>query len=133
MDDLSQRTLDALRKLGFTVQPTSFSDITSAGEMSRIREYRSLPDSDSVRILRHFPDFFVIHNSAQADRGMFFVALADSSSALTREAQDIYERYFPTDLLVVGQDTGHRLVAMWMDSDEKPKPLDKVIHDRLEA
>ena len=133
MDDLSQRALEALRSLGFAVQPTSFSDITSEGDMSRIRDYPDLPGSDSLQILRYFPDLFVIHHSATAERGMFFVTLADSCTALTREAQAIYERYFPADLLVVGQDKEHRLVAVWMGSCEKPESLDKVIHDRLEG
>lgn len=133
MDDLSQRALEALTTLGFTLQPTSFSDITSEGEMSRIREYRSLPNSDSAKILLHFPQFFLIHHSAPPERGIFFVALADTGTALTREAEDIYERYFPADLLVVGQDTKHRLVAVWMGSHDKPRDLDKVIRDRLEA
>jgi len=133
MDDLSQRILEAFRKLGFEVQPTSFSDITSAGEMSRIRKYRSLPNGDSVQILRYFPDFFVIHHSAVPERGIFFVTLASNNMALTREAQDIYLRYFPKDLLIVGQSPEHNLVAVWVGSGDKAKPLDKVIHDRLET
>jgi len=133
MDDLSRRTLEAFRKLGFEVQPTSFSAITSTGEMSRIREYCSLPNGDSVQILRYFPDFFVIHHSAVPERGIFFVTLASNNMVLTREAQDIYQRYFPKDLLIVGQSLEHSLVAVWIGSRDKPKPLDKVIHDRLET
>ena len=133
MDDLSQRTPEALRNLGFEVQPTSFSDITSAGEMSRIREYYDLPNSDSARILRYFPDFLVIHHSAPPGRGIFFVTLERNNMTLTREVQDVYQQYFPQDLLIVGENPKHELVARWVGSRDEPKPLDKVIHDRLET
>jgi hypothetical protein len=133
MDDLSQRALEVLRNLSFEVQPTSFSDITSTGEMSRIREYNHLPDSDSAQILRYFPDFFLIHHSAPPERGIFFVTLARDDMTLTRKAQDIYQRYFPRDLLIVGQNPKHELVAVWVGSPDEPKPLDEVIHDRLET
>lgn len=133
MGDLPQRTLEALQKLDFEVQPTSFSDITAGGEMVRIREYRTLPDGDSGRILRYFPHFFVVHHSAVPERGTFFVTLAGNNMTLTKEAQDIYQRYFPKDLLIVGQSPEHNLIAMWMGYSNKPQPLDKVIHDRLET
>jgi len=132
MDDLRQRTLEALQKLDFEVQQTSFSDITSVGEMADLRKQGVLPDSDSGRILRCFPDFFVIHHSAEPKRGIFFVTLAGNAMTLTKEAQDIYQRYFPEDVLIVGQSPEHHLVAMWLGSVAEPQPLDEVIRARLE-
>ena len=132
MDDLSQRTVKSLKNVGFEVQPTSFSDITSTGEMSHIREYDELPSSDSAQILRYFPDFFAVHHSAPPERGIFFVALASDRMTLTKEAQDIYQRYFPRDLLIVGQNPRQELVAVWVGSRDAPKPLDQVIRDRLQ-
>ena len=132
MDDLPQRTLKALQELDFEVQPTSFSDITSREEMARLREYRTLPAGDSGQILRCFPHFFVIHHSAAPEQGTFFVTLAGSTLTLPKETQDIYQQYFPKDLLIVGQSPKHHLVAKWLGSTDKPQPLGEVIRNRLE-
>jgi len=132
MDDLPQRTLEVFQKLDFEVQPTSFSHITSGGEMARLREYRSLPNGDSSRILRYFPEFFVLHHLAVPERGAFFVALAGNNVTLSKEAQDIYQKYFPRDLLIVGQNPENQLVARWLGSTGKSQPLDAVIRERLE-
>ena len=118
MNDSSGRVVDSLKTLGFAVQPTSFSDITSVGEMSRVRKHHSLPDCESARILRYFPDFFAVHHSAPPQRGVFFVAIARGDMSLDGEAEAIYKRYFPTDLLVVGEDPNHRLLATWVDSGD---------------
>jgi hypothetical protein len=132
MDDLSQRTLKALQGLNFDVQPTSFSDITSRGEMARLRECHTLPDGDAGQILRCFPHFFVIHHAAAPERGTFFVTLAGSTLDLPKETKDIYQRYFPKDLLIVGQSSKRHLVAKWLYSTNKPQPLSEVIRSRLE-
>ena len=132
MDDLPQRTLEALQKLDFEVQPTSFSDITSRGEMAHLREYHNLPKGDAGRILRCFPHFFVIHRSATPERGTFFVTLAGSTMTLPKDIQDIYQQYFPKDLLIVGQSSERQLVAKWLGSTNKPQPLSEIIRNRLE-
>jgi len=133
MDDLSSRIADSLKSLGFAVQPTSFSHITSAGEMARIREHDRLPDCESARILRYFPDFFVVHRSAPPQRGVFFAAVARDHMCVTGEAGAIYRRYFPADLLIVGQNPDHELIAAWVDSGSEPETLETVIRDRLEG
>lgn len=133
MDDLPQRTLEALQKLDSEVQPTSFSDITSRGEMAHLRHYHTLPDGDSGRILHCFPHFFVIHHSATPERGVFFVTLAGNTLTLPKETQDIYQQYFPKDLLIVGQSPKLHLVARWLGSTDKPQPLSEVIRNRLET
>lgn len=130
MDDLSERTVGVFRDLGFEVQPTSFSDITSQGDIAQLREYKG-PDNDSLQILKGFPHFFLTHRSASPERGAFFVVLAGNSMNLPKESKEIYEKYFPKDLLIVGSEADRRLVGKWIGSSDAPKQLDEVIRRRL--
>lgn len=126
MDKLIALIKSQLEQHEFAVQETSFEAITQSGEISYLRSIPKLPECDASKLLLMFPDLFVVskNRAITPDNGIFFVAVVKPGESLSKEACDIYQKYFPPKIAVISQTPSGSLLASWLQSIDAPQPLD---------
>ncbi len=63
-----ERVTSALTKLGFEVQETSYAHLTENTSLKEL-DLAKLPEGDALRILKFFPDLFVMHRTISPASG----------------------------------------------------------------
>jgi len=112
--------IDFLNKNGFEVQKTSYRYLIESPELNYLKNIE-LPNIDSVKILKYFPDLFVIHKSAEPSKAPFFIVLVEGE--ISKDILNTYYNYFPKELAVMSIDNKNNVYAKWLLDESEPKPF----------
>lgn len=115
--------------LGFLSHPTDFNHAVPYAELRTDLEGK-FRESNVSKILRHFPDLFVVNE--KIEKGIFFIKDV-SKDALSSEAAEAYKKYYPKDVLLVkvsANSKGKALLCRWI-GDAKDRGLLDALESRF--
>jgi hypothetical protein len=96
--------LDAVTRvfeaLDFHCQPISFQLAIPDKDFRGIVE-QALPTSDLAKVLRYFPDLFVLHAKLPPKAGAFFVRVFNETIRLSPDELSCYQKYYPEKILLL--------------------------------
>lgn len=121
MKNINEKLENELLNLGFEIQSTSFDNITQTDEMKFLRDV-SISSCDELKLLRCFPDYFIIHKISSPDHGVFFIKILDSNNSLNKNTEYIYETYFPDRIVLIIYDDSE-FKARWFHKDKSFQPI----------
>lgn len=100
---------------GFHVQKTEFSSILPDRNLREVIQ-SEFGKIDLSSILVNYPSFFLMHSSADPEKGYLFAAEVGESRQLPAPVSKLYESYFPPELMLVSVNAKKKTIqATWFD------------------
>lgn len=126
---LVRKTFEAL---GFLTQQVAFEQVVAEGEFRDIL-ISDWAESSVGLVLRHMPDLFVLHTTAEPDKAALFVSVLAANEELQSEAQQVYDEFYPREVAVVRLLHGSRctrITSRWSGEDPGcERPLARFVAD----
>jgi hypothetical protein len=114
--DLAQ----VLQIMGFEVQPTDFHNLITDETLKR-KLQAEFKDTDIGRILRFFPDYFVVHKTVAPNSGTFFAVILVDKQDISNDAASVYRTYFPERTVLLHINSSKREIkAKWIGDSKAP-------------
>ncbi len=121
MSNTDDKIIKAFQDIGFEVQCTSYDYLIKTTQLAYLCN-KELPSNEASKILKAFPNLFVVHRSANPEKAVFFVITDDK--LLDKEIIKIYKKYYPPEILVVTEQKNN-IVCKWLHDPSKDsfKPI----------
>jgi len=106
---------ELLEAAGFHVQKTKFINIISDSKLRDvIKTY--FKDTDLAKILINYPHYFLMHSSADPEKGYLYALVIEESVNLPSNNLQLYKAYFPSELMLLRVDSKEKQIqATWFN------------------
>ena len=100
---------------GFHVQNTEFSKVITNKDLRDVIQ-SEFGKTDLSSILVNYPSFFLMHSSADPEKGYLFATEVDESGKLPPSVTKLYKSYYPLELMLVRVNNNKKTIqATWSD------------------
>jgi hypothetical protein len=114
-DELVPQFLEILE---FQWQSVSFTDVFSDSALTEFIE-AAVDVSSPAKILRYFPDFFVLHPDLPPEAGALFITCVPTGWVLPKAQIECYQKHFPNRILMIARAAGRQgLVGEWFRAND---------------
>ena len=112
---MSIELFEVFEAAGFHVQHTGFSNILTDRNLRDVIQ-SEFGKTNLSSILLNYPSYFLMHSSADPEKGYLFATEVGESGRLPPLVSKLYESYFPPELMLVRIDTKAKaILATWFN------------------